>query len=347
MPDSKDIYKQDRFYMNLEQDCVIWMYHNPDAVSGDQFVSNIFDKELLEEALEKHPPTPETDFGPSDAFDYIATMCRQYCTDIGDYAYDVAKEKFESEPDAVGCDNTTVETLTLLFKARELIEEFCEKEYGGPACFTDPKRIGLGYTTTEDDRHEVEVLANLADFRTEVYWDGELIATRKSESLGEYVENQLKYLDFNELIDIPGWVIEEFTQTGIHNPDLKYMQLEAWNTVYDTCIEVSTYMFGGGLYMSLHDLCEDGLEPYADITVNLEGYPTEPDCAFVDTNNFAQAEKLIADYKLGKPTGRVGHSGYCTYPEYRFDMNEIRKYCVNPRDIKIPENSKNERGDER
>ena len=343
----EEIYKQDRFYMNLEQNCVIWMYHNSDAISGNQFVSNVFDRELLEKALKGCPPSPKNDFGPADAFDYIGSECRQYCTDPGDYAFEIAKEKFESEPDAIGCENGTVETLQLLFKARDLIEEYCEKEFDAPADFGDARKIGIAYTTTEDDKNEIQVYANLVDYRTEVYLDGELIATRKSESLGDFVEHQLSNLDFNELVEIPDWVIEEFTQTGIHNPDSQYMQMEAWNTVYDTCIEVGSYMYGGGLYLSLQDLCEDGLEPYADLTVNLPGYQCENSCAFVDTNNFTQAEKLIAEYKLGKPTGRIGYSGYCVYPEYKFDMDEVRKYCVNPQDIKTPETGKTERSDAR
>lgn len=110
----------------------------------------------------------------------------------------------------------------------------------------------------------------------------------------------------------------------------KYMKLDAWGRTYDTCIEIDSYLFGGGLYLQLCAM-EDGFpEPYADITVNLEGYPTEGSRAFVDTNNFEQAVRLIEQYKLGVPTGRLGISGYCTYPEYLFDMNEIRKYCFNP-----------------
>ena len=43
----ENIYDQDRFYVDLETDRVIWMYHNPDAVSGDQFVSEAAKKAWL------------------------------------------------------------------------------------------------------------------------------------------------------------------------------------------------------------------------------------------------------------------------------------------------------------
>lgn len=114
MKDEK-IYKQDRFYIRLDQCEAIWMYHNPDAVSGDQFVTNIFDKELLDEALKTKEIDPETDFKPTDVFDYIGSKCRQYCTDIGDYDYDVAKKEFESEPFAIGLTNDTIEKIRRMF----------------------------------------------------------------------------------------------------------------------------------------------------------------------------------------------------------------------------------------
>ena len=37
----EDIYKQDRFYVDLQNDEIVWLYHNPDAFSGDQFVRTV------------------------------------------------------------------------------------------------------------------------------------------------------------------------------------------------------------------------------------------------------------------------------------------------------------------
>ena len=55
---------QDRFYLDLENDKIEWMYYNPDSVSEGQFVTNVFDLDLLEEAMERM-------VDPEDAFDYI------------------------------------------------------------------------------------------------------------------------------------------------------------------------------------------------------------------------------------------------------------------------------------
>ena len=84
------------FYVDLETDRVIWMYHNTDAVSGDQFVCNIFDKDLLKEAIQECPIGPDSGFEPTPVFDYLAENCRQYLSDVGEIAYDANKERFES-----------------------------------------------------------------------------------------------------------------------------------------------------------------------------------------------------------------------------------------------------------
>ena len=343
----EDIYTQDRFYVNLDQDEILWMYHNPDAVSGDQFVSNRFGVELLREAIRECPIGPDSGFEAYPVYDYIEEHCRQYLTDVGDFVYESDKATFESEPFAIGQGHSTLEQLRLIFEAKELIDQYCIEEFGSPAGFSDLKKVGIAYTTTENDKHEIQVNANLIDHRTEIYLDGELMAMQNANSLEKYVERVLPYLDFNELVDVPDWVMDEHLGRGLFRKDLEFMQHEAWNNCYDLCIEVSSYMYGGGLAMEIYDRSEGDLEPFSNLTVNINAQNSGPDCAFVDTNNFGSAEKLIRDYKLGKPTGKIGYSGYCSYPEYRFDMKEIYKYCINPEDIPAIEPKKKERSYER
>lgn len=326
----EDIYKQDRFYVNLQTDEIIWMYHNPDAVSGDQFVSNKFDFDLLQEAIRECPVGPDSGFEAYPVYDYIAENCRQYLSDVGMESYGYDKEMFESEPVSIAMTHTTIDKLQLMFEAKKLIDDYCMAEFGGYADYSDLKKIGIAYTTTEDDKHEIQVYANLIDHRTDVFLDGETIASQKADSLKDYVEKQLTNLDFNELVDLPQWVIDEFCQTGPFRTDLEYMQFEAWGSGRSACIEVGNYTYGGGIALELYEKCSDGeLEPYSNITVNLPDYGSRKNCAFVDTNNFPKALALISEYKLGKPTGNIGFSGYCAYPEYEFDMTEIGKYCIN------------------
>ena len=104
------------------------------------------------------------------------------------------------------------------------------------------------------------------------------------------------------------------------------IQWREWGNDYEIAIDVEHYTYGGGLALCLSCKEGDTFEPYVTLTVNLAEYPTEKNLAFVDTNNFPEAERFIADNKLGKPTGRYGRSGFCRYPEYEFDLEEIGKY---------------------
>ena len=45
--------------------------------------------------------------------------------------------------------------------------------------------------------------------------------------------------------------------------------------------------------------------------------------AFVDTNNCPWAISFIEQNGLGKATGYYGYSGFCKYPLYQFNVDEI------------------------
>lgn len=126
------------------------------------------------------------------------------------------------------------------------------------------------------------------------------------------------------------------------------MQLEAWGNVHDLCIEAGTYAFGGGLFLQLYEVHKNGeMEPYSNLTVNLPGLGESGSNAYIDINNFPEAEALISEYGLGKPTGKVGHSGYCIYPEYKFDLSKAEKYCLNPEELKKHKTMQKERNEAR
>ena len=87
-------------------------------------------------------------------------------------------------------------------------------------------------------------------------------------------------------------------------------------------LEVSHYFNNNNLALVVHGGEE---EPYEVLTVNL-GPLFDPTLGFVDTNNFPEAEQFIKEYKLGEPTGITRVSGFCVYPLYKFDMEEVKKY---------------------
>ena len=68
-------------------------------------------------------------------------------------------------------------------------------------------------------------------------------------------------------------------------------------------------------------------EPYSNVTVNIPDYPlSDENCAFIDTNNAPFVVELLNKYHVGKFTGNYAFSGWCIYPEFRFDMETLKKY---------------------
>ena len=86
--------------------------------------------------------------------------------------------------------------------AKGLITEFCEREYGSEVEFTDLRHIGLAYTTTEDEKHELQVNADLVDYSISYLVDGVQVHQDKYESLTELIEQELSVLDFDSLISV-------------------------------------------------------------------------------------------------------------------------------------------------
>lgn len=86
-------------------------------------------------------------------------------------------------------------------------------------------------------------------------------------------------------------------------------------------LNVDTYS-NGTLYIGLMS----NNDFYTDLTVNL-GEFLPYGCSYVNANDFPDATKFINDNKLGRFTGKVGYSGFCKFPLYRFDMERIKELC--------------------
>lgn len=106
---------------------------------------------------------------------------------------------------------------------------------------------------------------------------------------------------------------------------METMKLNAWGREYNLCIEVCRYEQNGNLALQLYSQDEDYWEPFDIMTVNL-GEKCADGFSYVDINNCPWAPALIEKYNLGEPTDCYEASGFCVYPEYRFDMQEIEKY---------------------
>ena len=103
------------------------------------------------------------------------------------------------------------------------------------------------------------------------------------------------------------------------------LELNAWGGKHEITLKLNNYIENGNLAIEMICWDDEYPEPWSILTVNL-GARCMPNKAFVDTNNNLDIERWIIANKLGKPTGRVYPSGFCVYPEYEFDMEEVQKY---------------------
>ena len=104
------------------------------------------------------------------------------------------------------------------------------------------------------------------------------------------------------------------------------LNLNAWGKNHAITFELNNYTENGNLYVGM--ICHDDgwPEPWSSLTVNLSVKCGE-NCAFIDTNN--NGEEIInwlISNKLGKLTGRMQPSGWCLFPEFAFNMEELQKY---------------------
>lgn len=86
-----------------------------------------------------------------------------------------------------------------LDEAKQLINEFCENEYGDSADFTDLQNVDVAYTVTEDSE-EIQVTLDLINLELRQYVDGELYDKIIYRSLEDMIDKDLKHLDFDELV---------------------------------------------------------------------------------------------------------------------------------------------------
>lgn len=86
--------------------------------------------------------------------------------------------------------------------AKQLINSYCQDEFDSDADFSDLKKVGVAYTTTEDSRHTVEAVVNLVDYRLETYVDDKLFKEETYSSLKDMIDNCLYSLSFDILVNL-------------------------------------------------------------------------------------------------------------------------------------------------
>ena len=92
---------------------------------------------------------------------------------------------------------------TLLDKAKDLLKECHIREFGtvGDLDFSDISDIRIAFITTEDEKHTIEAVVNLRDFKIETLVDNRVVVRSKQfESLTDMIEKALPNLDYDEWV---------------------------------------------------------------------------------------------------------------------------------------------------
>ena len=107
--------------------------------------------------------------------------------------------------------------------AKALIDEYCREEFEQEdgADYTDLSNVELAYTTTEDDKHEIQARVNLVDYRLETLVDGKVIRSEQFSSLEDMIERSLQSLSFNDLVYLSDEEIEIAEQNSAEQPEQK------------------------------------------------------------------------------------------------------------------------------
>ena len=100
----------------------------------------------------------------------------------------------------------------------------------------------------------------------------------------------------------------------------------------EVVFDIVQYATNGATAVDLIWVSETGIEPWNNLTINLDGYPPKHH-AYIDTNNNGNeiVEWLISNH-LAEPTGLFRQSGFCVYPMMKLDMKGIQKYTLCPYD---------------
>ena len=101
--------------------------------------------------------------------------------------------------------------------AKEIIDEYCREEFERDegADYTNLSEVNVAYTTTEDDKHEIQANVNLVDFKIETLVDGTVIRTEQYDSLEDMTEQGLKNLSFDDLVYLSEEELERVEKASV------------------------------------------------------------------------------------------------------------------------------------
>ncbi len=98
-------------------------------------------------------------------------------------------------------DYEKVRPETSLDRAKKLIDEYCEREFGHGGDYENLAHVDIGYTEVEDEEVPVQIVADLINCRIDRYLGKQLVDQREYDSIEDLISAELEHLDFSDLID--------------------------------------------------------------------------------------------------------------------------------------------------
>ena len=193
-----------------------------------------------------------------------------------------------------------------LDQAKQLINEFCMSEYDAPADFDDLSRIDVAYTTVGNDGYPLQVYVDLKEYKIERELEERPLDVRQYSSLEELIENELKGMDFRELVAVTEAEIQ--TALAAAEEEVALSDLPVYRENFDyarECREVETYRIS----LQANIACKEAIEQA--ISQSYDGRRLAEGTAAKVMNQFG-AERVL--YVLANTIQQKEWDGRFTYP---------------------------------
>lgn len=304
-----------------------WTYFNPNGNDGNgQFIEiTITESDIEAAAKAMEANGGRTEEGYNAFISFIEDNCDQIATDTGTDDFEAEREHFlngEFDLTVKGADtlnsNETIANYMLdsmyLSRAKNIINDLCVDEYSDEADLSDLSKIGLAYTTTEDDKHEINVYADLVSYSINYQLDGVNYKTETYKNIKDMVENGLTGLEFT---DIVATTIDMENELLLRERDMQSLEKPSANKV-DTYINISEntehykiYQLPAGekyhgiRFMSRETLENEGVQlSQQDYEMVYEGEVSEFDVSSVES----KLEGIFEKFNISQPKNYKGRS---------------------------------------
>ena len=180
-------------------------------------------------------------------------------------------------------------------------------------------KVDFQNTAVCDDSYEYIRTNFLIDFNGKGASDGSICETEKQEIL--------RILDdeSDNLLNCYMKLIDYLEKNKRRNKTMKTFQTPTHKNL-EFAFKTGSYSTTGNTYVGIRCKENDCIEPYCNLTVNLD-MPLGKRHAFIDVNNADHSLlRFLEEQDFIAPTGVTMPSGFVVYPLYRLNLEKIEEY---------------------